>query len=363
LLIVIEPTTRCNFKCVHCTNPFAKEPPVDLSLELFQQVVPKARTAHELYLFGDGEVLLNAPRHLAMIAGIHQQGVACELGFSTNGKLLTPKIYELYCTAGIEYIQISVDAGSKGLYELMRRGGSLDELRRNLDGIVAIRRRSRARQPQLRMATVVSRQNYHELLLLAEFVKEYDFSYWYINAEYPHNPGRDLLRLTAEDLPALERIREDIVARFSSSFLTIFDPSTGLPASADEPWLKAHTPVHCTVPWQRFEMKANGDVKVCPYFLEPICSMKGRTFDEVWNGEEFRSVRQSFLSGQNLPRYCINCKLGMRWQYLPGFPGLPPSRAVAVRSSVTAAWSSLATRVGRKIRKLRTKLGLAFGLA
>ena len=68
-------------------------------------------------------------------------------------------------------IQISVDAASKELYELMRRGGRLEELRHNLDGIVALRRRSRVAQPQLRMATVISKQNYHVLPLLAEFAK------------------------------------------------------------------------------------------------------------------------------------------------------------------------------------------------
>ena len=355
LLVALEATTRCNFKCVHCTNTFAKEAPVDLSLELFQRVVPLVRTAHEVYLFGDGEVLLNTPRHLAMIAGIHEQDSACELGFSTNGKLLTPEIYELYCAAGVQYIQISVDAASKELYELMRRGGRLEELRHNLDGIVALRKRWRGTQPRLRMATVISKQNYNELPLLAEFAKQYDFSYWYINAEYPHNPGRDLLRLTAEDVVALNRIREDILARYSSSFLTIFDPSTGLAASAEEPWLKADSPVHCTVPWQRFEMKANGDIKVCPYFHEPICSMPGRSFEEVWNGGEFRRVRQALISGKNPPQFCANCKLGMRWQYLPGFPGLPRPRAAL-------AWSAVRSRTGRKIRAL-TKLGFGPGSA
>jgi len=50
-LWALEVTTRCNFKCVHCTNTFAKEAPADLSLELFQRVVPLVRTAHELSLF------------------------------------------------------------------------------------------------------------------------------------------------------------------------------------------------------------------------------------------------------------------------------------------------------------------------
>jgi MoaA/NifB/PqqE/SkfB family radical SAM enzyme len=81
----------------------------------------------------------------------------------------------------------------------MRRGGSFDELIANLEGIVGLRRRAKARQPRLHLATVISKQNYHQLPALAEFAKRYDFCFWYINAEYPHNPGRASLALTRED--------------------------------------------------------------------------------------------------------------------------------------------------------------------
>ena len=76
-------------------------------------------------------------------------------------------------------------------------------------------------------------------------------------------------------------------------------------------------------PWQRFEMKANGDIVVCPYFFEPICSINGKTFMDVWNGKEFRSLRKAFTTGLDIPSYCKKCKLGFRKQYLPGYPGMP----------------------------------------
>ncbi len=316
LLLVIETTTKCNFKCVHCSQTFNDQLPADLSLELFQEILPALQTAHELYLFGDGEVLLDIPRHLAMIARIYQQDPACALGFSTNGKLLTPEVYELYATAGIQYIQLSVDAATKELYETMRRGGSFDELLVNLEGIVALRKRSSAWQPQLRLATVISKQNYRQLPMLAKFAKKYDFSYWYINAEYAHNPGRDLLRLSTEDSTELEGIKAAIMRNYSAYYLTLFDPCIGLANDIIEKWLEAKSPVFCTVPWQRFELKANGDVKVCPYYHEPICSMHGKSLLEVWNGEEFREIRKAFTTGIGLPSYCINCNRGLRWQYL-----------------------------------------------
>ena len=81
-----------------------------MNLELFQSILPAAQFALEVYLFGDGEVLLNVPRHLAMVSRIYQQNPGCALGFSTNGRLLTPDVYELYSVAGIRYIQVSVDA-------------------------------------------------------------------------------------------------------------------------------------------------------------------------------------------------------------------------------------------------------------
>jgi MoaA/NifB/PqqE/SkfB family radical SAM enzyme len=343
LLLAIHATERCNFKCVHCFHTSTKEILTDMRLELFQAIVPMLQAAHELYLFGDGEVLLNIPRHLAMIARIYQQDPGCKIGFSTNGKLLTPEVYELYSTAGIQYIQLSVDAATKELYETMRRGGSFDELHANLEGIAALRRRSKARQPELHLATVISKQNYRQLPVLAEFAKRYGFSYWYINAESPQNPGRDLLSLTTGDLAELECIRADIMQNYSQCFLPIFDPSVGLPPDTSEKWLEAESPVFCTVPWQRFELMANGDVKICPYYHEPICSMNGKSILEVWNGDEFRHIRKAFTSGDDIPSYCIDCKLGMRRQYLPGFPGIPDIL-------------SLPDRILREVRAIRNRI-------
>jgi MoaA/NifB/PqqE/SkfB family radical SAM enzyme len=323
LLLGIEATTRCNFKCVHCSQTFNTSMRLDLSMDLFQRVLPVVDKAFELYLFGDGEVLLNVPRHLAMIAAIYRQDPECILGFSTNGKLLTPEVYELYATAGIQYIQLSVDAATKELYEAIRRGGDFDELVANLEGISALRKRSSTTQPQLRLATIISRQNYEQLPLLAEFARRYGFSYWYINAEYPHNPGRDLLRLTADDLTVLARIKADITRHYRRYYLTVFDPCIGLAVDVAEKWMDADLPVYCTVPWQRFELKVNGDVKLCPYYHEPICSMNGKSLQKIWNGKEFREIRKAFAAGSGIPTYCVGCNRGLRRQYLPGFPGLP----------------------------------------
>jgi MoaA/NifB/PqqE/SkfB family radical SAM enzyme len=323
LLLAIEVTTRCNFKCVHCCHRFSSQKPAGMSLELFQDIVPLLKTAHELYLFGDGEVLLDIPRHLAMIARTYQEDPTCALGFSTNGKLLTPEVFELYATAGVQYIQISVDAAIKSLYEEMRRGGSFDQLLANLEGIAILRQRSQVRQPQLRLATVISKQNFRQLPILAEFAKKYGFSSWYVNAECPLNPGRDLLQLTSEDLAELDLMRADILQNYNSCFSTVFDPHIGLSARTDEKWLESTSPVFCTVPWQRFEVKVNGDVKVCPYYHEAICSMQGKSAMDVWNGEEFRRIRRAFTVGRDIPSYCVDCKFGMKKQYLPGYPGLP----------------------------------------
>ena len=338
LLLVIETTTRCNFKCVHCPRTLSRQPPADLSLELFEGVVPSLRTALDVYLFGDGEVLLDIPRHLGMISRIYQENPACDLGFSTNGKLLTPEVFELYSTAGVGYIQLSIDAGTKELCEEMRRGGSFDELAGNLKGIAAMRHRPKARQPRLRLATVISRQNYRQLPMLAEFAGKYEFSEWYVNAEYPHNPGRDLLRLTSEDLAELARMKGDIARDYGSRYSTYFDPCIGLSHDPREAWLEAKSSVFCTVPWQRFELKANGDVKVCPYCPRPICSMRGKTLQAVWNGEEFRRIRKAFASGAGIPASCIGCKLGMRRQYLPGYPGVPRSLRARLLGRLKRAW-------------------------
>lgn len=322
LLVAMETTTRCNFNCVHCSRALSGKPPADMDLELFQAIVPASRFALEVYLFGDGEVLLNVPQHLAMISRIYRQNPGCRLGFSTNGRLLTPDVYRLYATAGIQYVQLSIDAATKKLYETMRRGGSYDELINNLEGIADWRRRFNLHHPVLILATVISQQNFRELPELARFAEKYGFSHWYINAESPQNPGRDRLRLTEEDRSELQRIRAGILDTYSSSFSVQFDSSIGLPAVTAEKWLEQESRVFCAAPWQQFQVKANGDVRVCPYFHQPICSVEGRSFADVWNGQEFRQVRKAFSTLTHIPSGCANCNLGIRKQFLPDSPAM-----------------------------------------
>jgi len=328
LLVAIEPTAKCNFNCVHCSRALSKDPPADMNLELFESILPAAQFALEVYLFGDGEVLLNVPLHLAMVSRIYQQNPGCALGFSTNGRLLTPDVYELYSAAGIRYIQVSVDAATKKLYETMRRGGSFDELVRNLEGIAEWRRRFTVSRPELFLATVISRQNFRELPELAQFAEKYGFSQWYVNVEAPQNPGRDRLCLTAEDRRELQCIKARIADTYGSSFSVQFDPAIGLPAQTTEKWVEQESRVFCAAPWQQFEVKANGDVRVCPYFHQPICSMNGRSFADVWNGPELRQIRRSFTNLTDIPSCCVNCNLGIRKQYLsesPALAGIPRS--------------------------------------
>jgi radical SAM protein with 4Fe4S-binding SPASM domain len=208
----------------------------------------------------------------------------------------------------------------------MRCGGKFQQLQSNLDGILDRRRGARSRQPELRLATVISKQNFRELPLLAEFAKKYDFADWYINAEYPHSPDRDRMRLDSDDLLELECICEEIAQHYGRDFTVRLDSSIALPTSMAERHRQSHElPVYCTVPWQRFELKANGDVKICPFFHEPIGSMNVSSLPDIWNGREFRQIRQAFTSRTGIPSFCVKCKFDMRRQYLPGYPGIPES--------------------------------------
>jgi MoaA/NifB/PqqE/SkfB family radical SAM enzyme len=349
LLVAIEPTTRCNFACVHCSRATSNEPPTDMSAELFQAVVPASQFALEVYLFGDGEVLLNVPQHLAMVSRIYQQNPGCTLGFSTNGRLLTQDVYQQYSSAGVQYIQVSVDAATKELYETMRRGGNFDGLLRNLEGVAAWRRRFSVSQPDLILATVISQQNYRELPELAKFAEKYGFSRWYVNAEAPENPGRDLLCLTSEHRSELARIKARIADTFGSSFSVRFDSAIGLPGEATERWTEQELPIFCAAPWQQFEVKANGDVQVCPYFQRPICSMLGRSFEDVWNGPEFRQVRRSFTIRADIPACCLNCNLDMRKQFLPDSPALVGIQGVNVSNWVCRGATRFKKFISRRL--------------
>lgn len=164
-LLQVEPTLRCNLRCVMCPWLELRAEAGDMVWETFQRLVPYLRSADGLDLTGGGEPLVQ-PRLVDMVRAGKQAG--CTVGFSTNGVLLDAQARSLLLGAGVDWVALSLDAAVPETYASIRPGASFDAVVENIARLADAGRGA----PSLSIFFVMMRQNVHELPTLVSLASQ-----------------------------------------------------------------------------------------------------------------------------------------------------------------------------------------------
>jgi MoaA/NifB/PqqE/SkfB family radical SAM enzyme len=172
--IEMDITNQCNIRCVMC--PFS-DPAVggrkrrDLDAATFQ------RWANEMFswaaqvglMFGT-EPTLN--RNLLTFVKIAKAHRVPNVYFSTNGMKLTPELTACLIGAGLDEINVSLDAGTKDTFQRIRRGAKWDVVIANLRSLRDQKALQSLQKPRLHMSFVMMRSNIQELPQFVELAAE-----------------------------------------------------------------------------------------------------------------------------------------------------------------------------------------------
>lgn len=134
-----------------------------LSMDTFSKIVPFLEQTNEVDFTGGGEPLIN-PDLPEMVRTAKQAG--CEVGFSTNGSLLTPDLSEYFTDLPLDWISFSFDAATPETYHRIRQGSSYDNVIRNIAALRDFKSQRDSVFPKMMMVFVMmtgSHENYHEL--------------------------------------------------------------------------------------------------------------------------------------------------------------------------------------------------------
>jgi len=127
--IQIEPTNRCNARCVICRRTHWNRETGDLSLENFKTILDKLPKTERIHLQGQGEPLLNAELDI-MVRLARQRGM--RVGLSTNASLLNKNRVTKLFAAGINRLNFSIDTTDTELFQKTRPGPPLDRILQNI---------------------------------------------------------------------------------------------------------------------------------------------------------------------------------------------------------------------------------------
>ncbi len=263
-IVQVESTNLCNARCVFCPRDLMQRKQGVMDMDLYRKVVDEtaALGISSVRLHNYGESLIDRQIvekiRYAKAAGIR------EVGLISNGSLLTEPVARAVTEAGLDAINISVDAAGKEVFERTRVGLKYDRVMANIEGLVRVRQERGARRPKLILSFVRQDNTAEEQAFIDQWSRVADK----VHITDLHNWAGTL------------HAQSDV--RFP-----------------------------CYRPWLTFTVLWDGRVSLCCADFDGnviLGDVRTQSMAEVWNGDTFRAARRAHLDHGG-PDICRACDL------------------------------------------------------
>lgn len=274
-LLAVEFTNYCNLRCVYCTSSLKKRPQGFMTAETFERVLSDIGRfgIRRVRIVGNGECTIH-PDFSAFVRRLRAK--AAYLSILSNGQWSDPELASTLVEA-VDLVEISADAGADEEYESSRPGASMRRLRANLDRLVAVIRKRRAR------TTLALRIMYRpsQAAQLAELLR----------------PWR---RYTSRIVP--QRVLKRRPLGYDED---VFEPVTGISGAFPR----------CSLTLKALDVNWNGDVPLCSLSSTQIGgaglilgNVRRRSLDDLWHDATLKSYQEGHRNRCNaLTPICRGC--------------------------------------------------------
>lgn len=159
----------CNLKCGTCREEVyvLKDEALELACRISEKIRPAVEGCRFLIMAGDGEVF--ASRAYRQVYEGLEEGGPGFVRLLSNGTLFSERTWEGFRkkARGKIMATFSIDGATKETYEAVRRGGSFEGLKRNME--YAARLRKSGQLSYFRLNFVVQRRNFREMPLFVQW--------------------------------------------------------------------------------------------------------------------------------------------------------------------------------------------------
>lgn len=321
--VQIEPVGQCNLRCQMCPIQFRQDgppygPPAFMAFEQFVSLIDQLPGLRELHLQGLGEPMMH-PRFFDMVAYAAGRGIV--VSTNSNLTLLNERRAEQCVTSGLAELSVSIDAATPELYERIRVRSSFARVRRNLELLLAARRRLGSELPRVRLVMVVMRQNLHEL---PELVRE--AHRWGVDTIWVQHLCHDFAESTLpshyrpmREFVQAQTLLEEDPARVERYFGAARDAARALGVKLRLPRTRPKVyspgtpgPERCDWPWKGAYVSYDGSALPCCMVATPdrisLGNVAGQGVAAVWNGPAYEEFRRR-LASDDPPEVCRTCSV------------------------------------------------------
>lgn len=292
MTISFEPTTACNLRCPECPSglrSFARETG-NLKSDFFRTTIdPLAKHLAYLIFYFQGEPYIN-PEFLKMVKYANERKIYTIS--STNGHFLNNENARKTVESGLDRLIISVDGTTQEVYEQYRKSGNLETVLEGTRNIVRWKKLLNATTPHLIFQFLVVRPNEHQITEIYKIAKSIGIDEVKLKTAqvYDYAHGNALIP-TIEKYSRYER-KKDGDYRLKNKLV-------------DHCWKLWHS---CVITW-------DGVIVPCCFDKDASYKMgdlKEKSFNEIWEGKQFKKFRQQILTGRQQIDICANCTEGCK---------------------------------------------------
>ncbi|HEU4935280.1 MAG TPA: radical SAM/SPASM domain-containing protein [Vicinamibacterales bacterium] len=263
-IVQIEATNICNAKCVFCPRDEMHRRQGIMSLDLFKKVVDECAELGitHVRMHNYGEAFVDR-KLVEKVRYAKQKGIG-EVGIISNGSLITEPVARGMIEAGLDAINISVDASGKEVFEATRIGLKYDKVIANIERLLRLRGESGKRRPKL----------------ILSFVRQNN---------------------SADEQAFIEHWRS-IADKIHVTDLHNWAGTLNSESDVNYP---------CYRPWLTFTVLWDGRVSLCCADFDGrtiLGNLNTHTISEIWNADAYRNVRREHLESGG-PDICRACDL------------------------------------------------------
>ena len=263
-IVQIESTNMCNAKCVFCPRDDMHRAEGIMHMDLYRKIVDEcaALGITHVRMHNYGEAFLDR----ALVEKIHyakQKGIR-EVGLISNGSLITERVARGIVDAGLDAINISVDASGREVFESTRLGLNYDKVIANIERLVRVRAEAGKRRPKL----------------ILSFVRQNN---------------------SADEQAFIEHWR-NIADKIHVTDLHNWAGTLNTESDVNYP---------CYRPWLTFTVLWDGRVSLCCADFDGrtvLGDLNTSSIREIWNGDAYLAVRRQHLEHGG-PDVCQSCDL------------------------------------------------------
>lgn len=304
--LIIDPTSRCNARCIMCYQSFrpASEHGGDLPLSVFHRIKPVLPNASHINLFSTGEPTL-AEKIVFFLKEIQKGSYSrAPIYLGTNGKSLSTDILDCVRQPQM-FLQFSVDGGTKEIFESIRRGISFEELCQTLEQVNDLKRGGK--YPSLSFSSTISKRNIHDIGAIFALAKRFDVEQVIFYEEDPEVSEEETYLIDETDRPCFEAQRPFIESTGIRYFNGLIFRGPNAQRISASPENGTQERLDCAAPWKVFHLHADGSVRTCCTLKASMGNLRKASFEEVWNGTEYIRLRQAFIEQRGIPSPCLQC--------------------------------------------------------